>query len=85
MKFKNPLEVNGDDTFGTAFVKKMTDGYVKGALAAGAGLGILAVVVRKISKKSKNSKKKVEKTKDKDVDKKIEEKVVKLKNQSKAQ
>lgn len=51
IEFKNPLEVNENDTLGTAILKGAVEGYVKGVLAAGAGLAIFAVGVSVLSSK----------------------------------
>lgn len=58
--FKNPLAVNENDNLGTAFVKGAVEGYLKGTLAAGAGLCVLAIIGNTVSKKAKNSKKEEE-------------------------
>lgn len=54
--FKNPLEVSENDMFGTAFLKEMTKGYIKGTLAGLAGLGVLAIGCKMISNKIESSK-----------------------------
>lgn len=53
--FKNPLEVNAGDTIGTAILKGVTVGYVKGVLAAGVGLGALAIGIKVLSDKSEEN------------------------------
>lgn len=52
---KNLLEVNKFDTLGTAFLKKATKGYFKGVLAAGAGLGALAVGYKVLADKAEEN------------------------------
>lgn len=42
-KITNLFEVNANDTMGTALLKGVTKGYLQGTLAAGLGLGVLAV------------------------------------------
>lgn len=44
-KINNLFEVNNQDTIGTALLKGATKGYIQGALAAGLGLGVLAIGV----------------------------------------
>lgn len=56
--FKNPFEVKADDTIGDAVVKGLAEGYIKGTIATGVGLGAFALLVKAVSKKEKNSKKK---------------------------
>jgi hypothetical protein len=83
--FRNPLKVNEGDTLGQAFVKGATSNYLKGTLAAGAGLGVLAIVVNKFSKKKNSSKKEGDSTKETEENReKIEAKVVELKQKSEA-
>lgn len=53
-KINNLFEVNGNDTVGTALLKGATKGYIQGALAAGLGLGVLAVGVMVISNKEES-------------------------------
>lgn len=48
-KINNLFEVNNQDTIGTALLKGATKGYIQGALAAGLGLGILAIGVFALS------------------------------------
>jgi len=50
MTIKNPFEVNEKDTLGTALLKGAAEGYIKGTLAAGLGLGVLALVGLAVSK-----------------------------------
>lgn len=54
--FTNPLALKENDTLGTAVLKGLTEGYLKGMLASGLGLCALAVVNKAVSKKVKNSK-----------------------------
>ena len=68
---KNPFEVNENDSLGTALLKGAAEGYIKGTLAAGLGLGILALGVMAISKKD-DSNEEEEKSND-DLDKELEE------------
>ena len=40
--FKNPFEVTENDTLGSALLKGIAEGYIKGVAAGGLGLGVLA-------------------------------------------
>jgi hypothetical protein len=71
--FKNPLAVNENDTLGDAIIKGLTEGYIKGTLAAGAGLGVTALVIKAFSKKGNSKKKEEEITRDSYADVIIEE------------
>lgn len=53
-KFNELFEVNTNDTLGTALMKGATKGYIQGVLAAGLGLGVLAVGVMAISNKEES-------------------------------
>lgn len=48
-KINNLFEVNSSDTIGTALLKGVTKGYLQGVVAAGVGLGALAVGVMILS------------------------------------
>lgn len=54
--FKNPLEVKDEDSLGVSVIKTATSNYIKGTLAAGAGLGVIALIGWTISKKVESEK-----------------------------
>lgn len=54
-KFNKLFETNNNDTLGTALLKGATKGYLQGVLAAGLGLGVLAVGVMMISNDEESS------------------------------
>jgi hypothetical protein len=76
LTFNNPLEVNENDTLGTAFVKNATKGYLKGVLAAGLGLSVLAYGVKRASKKKEPEKK------EEDINEELESNWGKIKDKS---
>lgn len=53
-KFNDLFEVNTTDTIGTAVLKGATKGYIQGVLAAGLGLGVLAIGILTISSDSES-------------------------------
>jgi hypothetical protein len=58
LSFKNPFAIKESDTVGDAVIKGMTEGYVKGTIASGIGLGVVVLLIKGISKKGKNSEQK---------------------------
>lgn len=71
MKITNLLEVNTNDTLGTAVVKGAVKGYLQGVLATGVAIGALAVGVKILSDMAEvNSDEKIEEEQDiEDLDK----------------
>lgn len=80
IEFKNPLEVNENDTLGTAVLKGAVTGYVKGVLAAGAGLGLFALGVTLLSSKAEeDSEPEKEEEKEEDINEQLEKNLTEFK------
>lgn len=76
-KFNELFAVTEKDTLGTALVKGVTKGYIQGVVAAGIGLGVVAIGVIAISKDGDSEEVEEEITEDDNAEATGDEEVVK--------